>query len=114
MNIRFSYLYRDAGNFKNWGEIIFSNPHNVPLENLSAQVKLALLDEMYFDAFAVGVPDRFFDDYDEELDHDWHEFECLEQVDSPATDRQERTIETFLSKLAEISKKGFVSRDFWK
>lgn len=114
MNIRFSYLYRDAGNFKNWGEIVFSNPHNVSLEKLSAKVKLALLDEMYFDAFAVGVPDRFFDDYDEELDHDWHEFECLEQVDSPPTDRQERTIETFLSKLAEISKKGFVSHDFWK
>lgn len=101
MNIRFSYMYRDAGNFKNWGEIVFSNPHNVPLENLSAKVKLALLDEMYFDAFAVKVPDLFFDDYEEDLDHDWHEFERLEQVDSPTTDRQERTIETFLFKLTE-------------
>lgn len=25
MNIRFEYLYRDHGNLKNWGEIVFSN-----------------------------------------------------------------------------------------
>ncbi|MGV8894101.1 MAG: hypothetical protein ACOH2K_14390 [Burkholderiaceae bacterium] len=99
MNIRFSYLYRDAGNFKNFGEIVFTNPHNLPLEELFAKLKLALLDEMFFDAFAVGVPDRFFDDYDEELDHEWHEFECLEEVDSLPTDQQNRSIEIFISRL---------------
>lgn len=77
MNIRFSYLYRDAGNFKNFGEAIFSNPNETSLEDLSARVKLALLDEMYFDAYAVGLPELFFEDYDDELDHDWHEFELL-------------------------------------
>lgn len=101
MNIRFSYLYRDAGNFKNFGEVIFSNPENVPLNILISKAKLALLDELYFDATSVGVPDLFFDDYDEELDHDWHEFERLDFVDSAPTDRQERSIEIFLSKLTE-------------
>lgn len=99
MNIRFSYLYRDAGNFKNFGEIVFSNPHNLPLEELSTKLKLALLDEMFFDAFAVGVPELFFDDYDEELDHDWHEFECLTEVDSPPTDQQNRSIDILISRL---------------
>ena len=80
MNIRFSYLYRDAGNFKNFGEANFSNPNEFSLENLSARIKLALLDEMYFDAYMVGLPELFFEDYDDELDHDWHEFELLDYV----------------------------------
>ncbi|MBI3283544.1 MAG: hypothetical protein HYZ65_01650 [Burkholderiales bacterium] len=63
MNIRFSYLYCDAGNFKNFGEVVFANPNNLPLEELSAKVKQALLDGMFFDAYAVGVPELFFDDY---------------------------------------------------
>jgi len=29
MNVRFEYLYRDEGNFKNWGEIVFFNPRNI-------------------------------------------------------------------------------------
>jgi hypothetical protein len=101
MNIRFSYLYRDAGNFKNWGEVVFRNPLNIPLEDLAKQLRQSLLDEKYFDAFSVSVPELFFDDYDEELDHEWHEFECLEQFDGAPTDRQERGIDTFISKLTE-------------
>jgi hypothetical protein len=29
MSVRFEYLYRDAGNFKNWGEVVFFNPLNI-------------------------------------------------------------------------------------
>lgn len=101
MNIRFSYLYRDAGNFKNFGEVVFSNPNNLSLEESSAKIKQALLDEMFFDACTVGIPELFFDDYDEELDHDWHEFERLDIVDLPFTDSQERTIEDFISRLTD-------------
>lgn len=94
-------MYRDAGNFKNWGEIVFSNPRDVPLNILSTNTKQALLDELYFDASTVGVPDLFFNDFDEDLDHEWHEFESLDLVDSTPTDLQERSIEIFLSKLIE-------------
>ena len=99
MNIQFSYLYRDAGNFKNFGEIIFANPNNFSLEDLRTRVKQVLLGEMYFDAFAVGIPELFFEDYDEELDHDWHEFDRLDLVGLPLTDDQGRTIDDFFARL---------------
>lgn len=99
MNIQFSYLYRDAGNFKNFGEVIFANPNSLLLEDLLIKLKQVLLDETYFDAFAVGIPELFFDDYDEELDHDWHEFDRLNLVELPLSDGQGRSIEDFFARL---------------
>ena len=75
MNIEFSYLYRDAGNFKNFGTVVFANKNQTSLEKLNEMIKQRLVDEMFFDAVNTSVPSLFFDDYDEELDHDWHEFE---------------------------------------
>ena len=100
MSIQFLYIYRDAGNFKNFGEIIFDNPNNVALDELSARLTLTLLDEMFFDAFAVGIPTLFFDEYDEELDHDWHEFSALAQTAVSNTDHRGRTIENFIVELS--------------
>lgn len=99
MNIRFSYLYRDAGNFKNFGEAIFSNPSGLSLEVLTARVKLVLLDEMYFDAYAVRLPELFFEDYDDELDHDWHEFELLAYVEANSKILATNSIEDFILRL---------------
>ena len=99
MNIRFSYLYRDAGNFKNFGDANFSNPNELSLESLSARIKLALLDEMYFDAYAVGLPELFFEDYDDELDHDWHEFELLDYADTTLIASPIDSIENFIARL---------------
>lgn len=80
MKVRFLYMYRDAGNFKNFGEAYFENPHGFSLENLTEKIKSNLLDDLFFDAFAVGLPELFFEDYDDELDHDWHEFDRLEHL----------------------------------
>jgi hypothetical protein len=44
MNIRFEYLYRDAGNFKKWGEVIFSNKNNRDANDLEKQAKSVLID----------------------------------------------------------------------
>lgn len=96
MNIQFSYMYRDAGNFKNFGEVVFVNLNHLSLEYLNTKIKTALLDEMFFDAFAVGVPELFFDEYDEELDHDWHEFDQLAEIKNAPTDTQDRDIEIFI------------------
>ncbi|MBC3869463.1 hypothetical protein [Undibacterium oligocarboniphilum] len=66
---------------------------------LSSLLKQVLLDEMYFDALAVGIPELFFEDYDEELDHDCHEFDRLDLVDLPLTDDQGRAIDDFFARL---------------
>ena len=101
MNIEFSYLYRDAGNFKNFGTVVFANKNQTSLENLNEMIKQKLIDEMYFDAFNASVPSLFFDDYDEELDHDWHEFECISEVETMPTDADARDISVFISTLVE-------------
>ena len=103
MNIQFSYLYRDAGNFKNFGTVVFANANQVSLEKLNAKIKQKLIDEMYFDAFNASVPPLFFDDYDEELDHDWHEFECISEIEMLPNDAHGRDISLFISSLAEKS-----------
>jgi hypothetical protein len=104
MNIEFSYLYRDAGNFKNFGTVVFANKNQTSLEKLNEMIKQRLIDEMYFDAFNASVPSLFFDDYDEELDHDWHEFENVKEVEMPANDSLQRDITTFIKLLADLPK----------
>jgi hypothetical protein len=101
MSIQFSYLYRDAGNFKNFGTVVFANANESSLEKLNAMIKQKLIDEMYFDAFNAGTPSLFFEDYDEELDHDWHEFECISEVEMLPNDAYGRDILGFISTLAK-------------
>lgn len=103
MNIQFSYLYRDAGNFKNFGDVIFSNTSKLSLDELRSMITKALIDEMFFDAFKSNIPPLFFEDYDDDLDHDWHEFDQFNEVNSLPNDVQNRDIERFISILAEGS-----------
>ncbi|HTA83258.1 MAG TPA: hypothetical protein VK783_10005 [Bacteroidia bacterium] len=97
-NIKFNYLYRDAGNYKLFDEVIFSNPKNIPLNKIENIIKVHLMDGMYFDPQEWGIPLLEFPEYDEELDHDWHEFESIEITTEEATDY--RTISQFLKQIS--------------
>lgn len=97
MNIKFNYLYRDAGNYKTYGSIIFSNPHR-----LSINIILEKIEQFFVDAECFNPSDlkihalKHSDfDYDSELDHSWNEFESIEETDEEATDN--RTINEFLN-----------------
>lgn len=57
MNVRFEYLYRDAGNFKNWGEVIFSNPLNFNIKFIALMAEKILIEQPYFVAINAGIPD---------------------------------------------------------
>lgn len=109
MNIRFEYLYRDAGNFKNWGEVVFSNPHNVPADTIASIVNQALIDHIFFIdriffvAANVGVPDLHFSKHIEKLDHDWHEVHAFQPTDDPPNDVRNRDIEAFVESLRSAS-----------
>jgi hypothetical protein len=80
MFIRFHYLYRDGGNYKRYGWVdfpVFAIPDlPVELEFIGSH----LVDGEFFDHRIFRVPDLFFPIYDEELDHDLHEFSHLEYV----------------------------------
>lgn len=103
MNIRFEYLYRDAGNFKNWGEVVFSNPHAVPADVVASMAEKVLIDRTFFVATKAGVPDLHFVEYSEELDHGWHEVHAFLPTDKPSNDARARNIEEFVEALRSAS-----------
>ena len=60
-NIKFNYLYRDAGNYKQFGNIILSNPNNISIDLVTDIVRKNLIDGEFFEAGKWGVPSLFFD-----------------------------------------------------
>jgi hypothetical protein len=102
MNVRFEYLYRDAGNFKRWGDVVFANPCETCLETITTMAhEVFLVDPAYFVASALGVPDLYFEPHIEALDHGWHEAFAFHFTDAPPNDFQERNIETFIEILTQ-------------
>ncbi|MCH8313390.1 MAG: hypothetical protein IID17_10435 [Nitrospinae bacterium] len=99
MNIRFEYLYRDYGNFKNWGEIVFSNPNDIAVDVVEAMTEKVLIDQTNFVATKANVPDLHFAEYNEQLDHGWHEFYKCQTTDEAPNDQHNRNIEEFIESL---------------
>lgn len=96
MNIKLSYLYRDASNYKQYHEVVFANPNNIPFKEIESIIRASLIDECWFVAKDWNLPDMHFKEYewDEEKDHQWHEFESLEETAEAKT--VEMSIEDFL------------------
>ena len=97
MNIKFTYLYRDGANYKNYNELIFDNDNARPKEQIETMIMNSLVDEMWFVAKDWNLPDMHFQEYpwDSEIDHDWHEFDTLEETSELATENI--PIEDFLN-----------------
>jgi len=106
MNTRFNYMYRDGGNNKREGSVIFAGePRDINEEHRTLH---AFMDDEQFMAHQLGVPEIFLWDpnasYDPEDtstypadigpgkycisddDHCWHEFVGLELTEEPPTD----------------------------
>jgi len=97
-NIKFNYLYRDGGNYKNYGFVILANINSaIEVGQLESRIRKHLIDGEWFYANKVAIPSVRFSKWDDDLDHEWHEFESVELTDEPQTD--ERTIEQFLEVL---------------
>ena len=99
MKIRFEYLYRDAGNCKRWGAVVFANSRGMTAEAIAALADAALIDHSYFDADAAGVPDLHFPERIEKLDHGWHEAHGFVATSHVPTDAARRDVEAFLETL---------------
>lgn len=100
-NIKFNYLYRDAGNYKNFNSIIFDNPQNIELSTVEALINFKLISHHWFYADQWQLPDLHFDTWNNELDHTFHEFESLEYTDE-ATDTGS-DLASFISLLKRLS-----------
>lgn len=104
MNIKFNYLYRDAGNYKINGSIIFPNPENLSVIELEKEIRSCLIDSEFFDPHDFYIPKLELSDfpYDSELDHSWHEFDSIEETDDVTTDN--RSIQGFIALATKIKK----------
>lgn len=96
-NIRFSYLYRDAGNYKLFGQVVFGNPENIALGEIRKRINASLIDGEFFEAKKWGLTELKFENYLPELDHNWCEFEEVTSTYFETTDK--RTMAEFLSKI---------------
>ena len=103
-NIKFSYLYRDGANYKQFGQVIFINDKKISVEEIRETIKGYLIDELWFYANKWNIPDLHFTEYkwDEEIDHSWHEFESIEETNEAITDN--RSIGEFLLHIKEHAK----------
>lgn len=74
-NLKFEYLYRDAGNYKQYGKMVFENPDNISPENATSLILKHLIDGQFFYPDKIKVPRVEAYEFDPELDIDWYEFE---------------------------------------
>jgi hypothetical protein len=108
-NVRFVYMYRDASNYKQHGEIILSNETQLTVEEVDKQIRSLLSDGLFFIARQVQVEERFFDVVSED-DHPWHEYVSVEATTDPTFDpvpEQKRGISKFLKELEQAHRSGW-------
>jgi hypothetical protein len=108
-NIRFIYLYRDASNYKQHGEVILSNETQLAVEEIDQQIRSHLSDGSFFIARQVQLEERFFAVVNED-DHPWHEFAQVEATTDPTFDpvpEAKRDIVQFLQELEQVHNTGW-------
>jgi hypothetical protein len=101
MNVDFEYRYRDFGNNKRYGAVVFGNRTNVSIDEIRLRSQVLVGDDMAFSASWLGIPEMFFPDspYDPALDWDMHEFCDASATDSPINDAGGRDVAEVLSQL---------------
>ncbi|MBV6390959.1 MAG: hypothetical protein KPEEDBHJ_00163 [Anaerolineales bacterium] len=108
-NIRLVYLYRDASNYKQHGEVILSNESQLTVEEIDKQVRAMLSDGLFFIARQVQLEERFFAVMNED-DHPWHEFVQVEATTDPTFDpipETKRDITQFMKELEQAHHSGW-------
>ncbi|MGH9513126.1 MAG: hypothetical protein ACRD2U_13425 [Terriglobales bacterium] len=108
-NIEFVYLYRDGGNYKKFGRVVFSNPASLAIDLIAQELLKALLPDRLFIAQQVRVPEAFL--YAGEHlsldDHCYHEFDAVRLANRSADDLHSRSIGQFLVEFAEQAARGW-------
>lgn len=108
-NVRFVYMYRDASNYKQHGEVILPNETLLTVEDVDTQIRSVLSDGLFFIAQQVQLEERFFDLVSED-DHPWHEYVSVEATTDPTFDpvpEEKRDIVQFLKELEQAHHSGW-------
>jgi len=112
-NVEFSYLYRDGGNYKKFGRIVFSNSEQIECDAIQKALTAEFLEEGLFIADQIRVPEVFlfangqlsFDD------HCYHEFDAVRATDEQPSDLHRRTISEFVAEVAQQCRRGWRAFD---
>ena len=105
MNTKLEYLYRDAGNNKRWGDVIFTNNKAISLRRIELMLRDVLIDNEFFVAKQSGLPELSFQKLDQDLDHDWYEYSELNNTTEQDNDLYNRDITDFIRLLKKTSNK---------
>jgi hypothetical protein len=112
-NIKFHYLYRDAGNYKKWAKVVFSNPDRLSLDRTTEALRGAFLQDGLFIASQVRLPEIFFSARGNATsdDHCFHEFDIIEKTIESPNDHYTRSIGEFLAEVQREAKRGWAAFD---
>ncbi|MFN0157365.1 MAG: hypothetical protein ACKVRP_04750 [Bacteroidota bacterium] len=107
--IKFTCLYRDAGNSKAWGEVAFSNPTNLPCSEVDTRLSKAFDMGCLFIADQIQIPEVFLYANGEVIteDHCFHEFDSVKVSLEKATDAYQRSIEFFVRQVEKENRRGW-------
>lgn len=97
-NIKLNYLYRDAGNYKLHGVTIFANPENLLVSEIEREIKSRLIDGEFFEPLKWKLAPLDFEQWNDGLDHFWHEYESIQITSEEPTIN--KTITKFLGDIA--------------
>jgi len=78
MNIKLSYLYRDGGNYKQYHEEVYTNLNALSIEEIETRIRKQLIDGDWFYNHNWDLKDLHLYKWDNEIDHTFHEFDCIE------------------------------------
>lgn len=95
-NLKFEYLYRDAGNYKQFGFMVLENPTQIKPDAARDFIRPYLIDGEFFYPDKVQVPRIEIYEYDPEIDHHWYEFEKFSLTNEKST--ESITVQNFINR----------------
>jgi hypothetical protein len=112
-NIRFDYLYRDAGNYKSSGSVNFANPDGLRPELIAEDLRRAFLEGCLFVAHQVRIPTCFLFEIGKAGadDHCFHEFEAVDITENRPDDPESRSIRQFIVEIQAAARQGWAAFD---
>lgn len=112
-NIKFNYLYRDGSNYKSWGEVVFTNPNQLTLDEIETRLINAFLPDKLFISHQISIPEKFLFTNGKftKFDHCYHEFDSVEICKENPTDSLNRSITDFLKAVELTSQNGWKAFD---
>jgi hypothetical protein len=108
-NVELTYLYRDGGNYKKWGRVVFEDPDRLNIDSVERDLRHAFGVDGLFIAGQIRVPEVFFCARDEfsSDDHCYHELDGVRWTENKADDAHHRSIGEFIAEANQKAQRGW-------